>query len=88
NGYKGSFAFITTVTQPFCEGCNRLRLTADGKMKNCLFSEGENDILSAWRAGKDIRPIIALNLGSKKKERGGRFDFENIANRSMIKIGG
>ncbi|MFI5148254.1 MAG: GTP 3',8-cyclase MoaA [Bacteroidia bacterium] len=87
-GYRGSFAFITTVTEPFCDSCNRLRLTADGKIKNCLFSSTENDILSAWRAGKDIRPLIALNLGNKKKERGGRFDFENIDNRSMIRIGG
>jgi cyclic pyranopterin phosphate synthase len=87
-GHKGTFAFITTVTEPFCGSCNRLRLTADGKMKNCLFSQGETDILSAWRNSVDIEPLILSNLKSKKKELGGRFDFENIENRSMIKIGG
>jgi cyclic pyranopterin phosphate synthase len=87
-GHLGSFAFITTVTDPFCSSCNRLRLTADGKMKNCLFSEGESDLLSAFRKGEDIRPLIAANILSKKRERGGRFDFEHIPNRSMIRIGG
>lgn len=86
--YKGSFGFISTVTQPFCEGCNRLRLTADGKMKNCLFSQGETDLLSAYRNGINIESLILENLQSKKQALGGRFDFENIENRSMIKIGG
>jgi len=87
-GHAGAFAFITTVTEPFCTGCNRLRLTADGKMKNCLFSSGETDLLTPWRAGQDIIPLILESVKSKKAERGGRFDFEHIENRSMIRIGG
>ncbi len=86
--HRGTFAFITTITKPFCENCNRLRITADGKMKNCLFSQDETDLLSAMRKGHDIKPLILSCLQNKKQERGGRFDFENIANRSMIKIGG
>ncbi len=86
--HKGTFGFISTVTEPFCGTCNRLRLTADGKMKNCLFSEGETDLLSAYRNGNDIESLITANLLSKKETLGGRFDFENIENRSMIKIGG
>ena len=93
-GHKGTFAFITTITEPFCGSCNRLRLTADGKMKNCLFSQGEADILLEWRKGADIEPLIISCLKNKKKELGGRFDFnqsalqETIENRSMIRIGG
>jgi cyclic pyranopterin phosphate synthase len=90
-GFKGKFAFISTITEPFCDSCNRLRLTADGKMKNCLFSTGEMDILSAFRAGNDIRSLIQENVSLKRKERGGRFDeiSESLEeNRSMIKIGG
>jgi cyclic pyranopterin phosphate synthase len=87
-GHAGTFAFITTITEPFCGSCNRLRLTADGKMKNCLFSAGETDLLTPWRAGQDIIPLILSCLKDKKEERGGRFDFENIENRSMIRIGG
>jgi GTP 3',8-cyclase len=86
--YKGNFGFISTVTEPFCGGCNRLRLTADGKMKNCLFSQSETDLLTAYRNGIDIEPLIIENLQRKKQALGGRFDFENIENRSMIKIGG
>ncbi|MBK6835061.1 MAG: GTP 3',8-cyclase MoaA [Bacteroidetes bacterium] len=86
-GHKGNFGFISTVSNPFCNTCNRLRLTADGKMKNCLFSEGETDLLNAYRNGINIEPLIIENLQAKKQALGGRFDFENIENRSMIKIG-
>jgi GTP 3',8-cyclase len=87
-GHRGSFGFISTVTEPFCATCNRLRLTADGKLKNCLFSEGETDLLTAFRAGQDLEPLIRANVSGKKASLGGRFDFEKIENRSMIKIGG
>lgn len=86
--HKGTFGFISTVTEPFCSNCNRLRLTADGKMKNCLFSQSETDLLSAYRKGENIEELIVSNLLNKKEALGGRFDFENIENRSMIKIGG
>jgi cyclic pyranopterin phosphate synthase len=87
-GYKGSFGIISTITKPFCGDCNRLRLTADGKMKNCLFSKGEIDILSAFRKGEDIYPLILNSLSSKKKELGGQKMVEVTENRSMIAIGG
>ena len=52
--YKGSFAVISTVTNPFCDSCNRIRLTANGKIKNCLFSSDETDLLSALRDNEPI----------------------------------
>ena len=94
-GHAGSFAVISTMTSPFCSGCNRMRLTADGKMKNCLFSKEETDLLTAFRKGEDILPLIQKSIASKAKELGGQFtaDFEQvhaeeIQNRSMITIGG
>ena len=94
-GHAGSFAVISTMTSPFCSGCNRMRLTADGKMKNCLFSKEETDLLTAFRNGEDILPLIQKSIASKAKELGGQFtaDFEQvhaeeIQNRSMITIGG
>lgn len=87
-GHQGSFGFISTVTEPFCSTCNRLRLTADGKMKNCLFSQGETDLLTAYRKSENIEDLILTTILNKKEALGGRFDFENIENRSMIKIGG
>jgi cyclic pyranopterin phosphate synthase len=72
-----------------------MRLTADGKMKNCLFSKSEVDLLTAFRKGEDILPMIQQCITSKAAERGGQFgpDFEkvdsaSIQNRSMIAIGG
>ncbi|MEJ7557784.1 MAG: GTP 3',8-cyclase MoaA [Pedobacter sp.] len=94
-GHVGSFAVISTMTAPFCSTCNRMRLTADGKLKNCLFSTDETDLLSALRRNEDVLPLIFSNIYSKKKALGGQFtvDFEDIEasalhNRSMITIGG
>lgn len=94
-GHKGTFAVISTMSAPFCSTCNRMRLTADGKMKNCLFSDKETDLLAALRRGEDVVPLIYQSIQSKAKELGGQFttDFEHlhaedIHNRSMITIGG
>jgi len=94
-GHTGTFAVISTITAPFCSDCNRMRLTADGKMKNCLFSQEETDLLTALRSGHDIVPLIKECITNKKAERGGQFaadmqqiDAEHIKNRSMISIGG
>ena len=93
--HQGTFAIISTMSEPFCDGCNRMRLTTDGKMKNCLFSKGEVDILGALRNGEDILPLIKKCIGEKEKALGGQFtavykntDSEKIKNRSMINIGG
>ncbi len=95
DGYAGTFAVISTMSAPFCSDCNRMRLTADGKMKNCLFSQGETDLLTPFRQGKDILPLITGNILEKASELGGQFkaeignvDISAIQNRSMITIGG
>jgi len=49
-GHLGTFAIISTMSANFCGDCNRIRLTADGKMKNCLFAEKETDLLTALRS--------------------------------------
>lgn len=95
NDYRGTFSIISTMSAPFCSTCNRMRLTADGKLKNCLFSKGETDLLSVLRAGEDIKPLIFDTIYKKEKALGGQFntDFEHLEsdklkNRSMITIGG
>jgi len=87
-GHAGTFAFISTMTAPFCGDCNRLRLTADGKIKNCLFSRGEVDVLTSFRSGQDIIPLIVSSVRAKKKEFGGQQLFAKTENRSMVAIGG
>ena len=94
-GHVGSFAVISTMSSPFCSGCNRMRLTADGKMKNCLFSTSETDLLSSLRNNENVVKLIHENIMMKEKELGGQFiadvdkvDANLIENRSMITIGG
>jgi len=95
NGFEGSFAIISTVTNPFCDTCNRLRLTANGQLKNCLFSDKESDLLSALRNKEDLEPIIKKAVIGKYAIRSGmdsNESFEDLQNhkknRSMITIGG
>ena len=94
-GYRGSFAIISSITNPFCDSCNRIRLTADGKLKNCLFSNNETNILTSYRNGENIEPLIESAINKKHKTRGGMNTWEKIKspelhskNRSMIAIGG
>ncbi len=93
--YKGTFAIISSVTNPFCDSCNRLRLTANGQLKNCLFSATESDLLTTLRTGKSIEPIIEKAVLAKFKVRGGMDTLKKLQqpklhaqNRSMTTIGG
>jgi len=56
-GARGSLGFISSVTEPFCAGCNRLRLTADGSLRLCLLRDGELGLLSLLRQGLDVDAI-------------------------------
>jgi GTP 3',8-cyclase len=92
---KGTFAIISSVTNPFCDTCNRIRLTADGKIKNCLFAQTETDLLTAMRSGEDVTDLIVKNIGHKFMARGGlpafqseKAETEYAKNRNMISIGG
>jgi molybdenum cofactor biosynthesis protein A len=90
--FEGSFGIISSISNPFCDSCNRIRLTADGKIKNCLFSNQETDLLSALRNKEAIQPLILSSISKKAKSRAGlkSFDDENFTfkNRSMTAIGG
>jgi cyclic pyranopterin phosphate synthase len=95
NGFKGDFGIISTLTNPFCDTCNRIRLTADGKIKNCLFSSEETDLLGAYRAGETIEPLILNSIRSKHEKRAGIESFASVEgqkifsqNRTMTAIGG
>lgn len=91
DGFKGKFGIISTVTNPFCSGCNRLRITANGQMKNCLFARSETDLLTPLRAGKDVTDLILTSIKTKKFSRDGMDTFTSDQyeqNRAMISIGG
>jgi GTP 3',8-cyclase len=64
----GSVGFIASVSRPFCLNCNRLRLTADGKLRYCLFAIDEDDVKGLLRAGaadEDIAALIRRNVAAK-----------------------
>lgn len=90
-GSEAEFGIIAPVTEPFCGHCNRLRLTADGKIRTCLFSLGEHDLRDLMRAGAD-EPALARRLRQivgLKEERHhiGEAGFEQ-PERTMSCIGG
>ncbi|MBF4493217.1 GTP 3',8-cyclase MoaA [Flavobacterium sp. MR2016-29] len=94
-GFQGNFGIISSITNPFCDGCNRIRLTANGKIKNCLFSNAETDLLTPFRNGESITNLISDSIKNKKKVRAGMVTVSEMDdpalhfdNRSMIAIGG
>ena len=92
-GGIGTWGIISSVTNPFCDSCNRIRLTADGKIKNCLFSQNETDLLTAFRHGENVETLIRNTIFDKKKQRGGIRSFnadfvKQSKNRTMVSIGG
>lgn len=89
-GARGKIGFISSVTEPFCESCNRLRLTADGKLRLCLLCDDEVDLLTPLRAGADfatLRQIMAE--AAYRKPWGHRLEENDVArSREMSQIGG
>lgn len=73
-GFRGQIGFITSMTEHFCGSCNRLRITADGNLKVCLFGNTEVSLRDALRAGcseDDLRCLISAAVKRKKKQHAG-----------------
>ncbi|MCB8816964.1 GTP 3',8-cyclase MoaA [Desulfosporosinus shakirovi] len=71
SGYKGSIGFISALSRHFCNTCNRVRLTADGKLKPCLHSKHEVDLREVLRSGssdQDILNVFAQAVWHKPAE--------------------
>jgi cyclic pyranopterin phosphate synthase len=87
----GEVGFVNPVTEPFCGDCNRLRLTADGKLRTCLFSQHETDLRGPLRAGADdaeLERIVREAVWRKElKHRINEPGFRAPA-RTMSAIGG
>jgi cyclic pyranopterin phosphate synthase len=89
-GALGTLGFISSVTEPFCEGCGRVRLTADGKLRLCLLRDDEVDLLTPLRNGAGFEEIRALmREGAYHKPWGHGLAQGVVAeNRAMNQIGG
>ena len=82
---------IPSVSEPFCENCNRVRLTADGKFRTCLFSLTETDLLTPLREGAPDEVITGLILDAvSQKEAGHKINAADFIKpeRNMSRIGG
>jgi GTP 3',8-cyclase len=88
---EGEIGFVNPVTEPFCADCNRIRLTADGKLRTCLFSQHETDLRGPLREGADeaeLERIIRDAVWRKElKHHVGEPGFRPPA-RTMSAIGG
>jgi cyclic pyranopterin phosphate synthase len=87
----GRIGFIASVSQPFCMSCNRIRLTADGKLRNCLFSLDETDVRSLLRGAasdREIEDAVRSSVAAKKE--GHEINTSRFIqpNRPMHSIGG
>lgn len=88
-GAKGTLGVIGTSKGHFCDSCNRVRLTADGKLRTCLFSDRMIDVLSPMREGvgnAGIKEIIRKAIVAKPKDR--LIEKDKKMGRKMSQIGG
>ncbi len=91
DGTHGEIGLIAPVTQPFCGHCSRVRLTADGKLRTCLFSKEDHDLRSLLREGasdEDLATYISSII--REKEEGHRINAPDFhpPSRTMVFIGG
>ncbi len=90
-GIMGTVSFITPMSNHFCGTCNRIRLTADGSIKSCLFHPAEVNLRSALRGGESdevIEKLIRSAILQKQYEHHAMEELVSLENRSMIQIGG
>lgn len=91
DGTDRTVGFISSVSRPFCGGCDRLRLTADGHFRNCLFAREEHDLRGLLRSGGTDEQLLAQMLASVRAKKAGHgIDNPDFVQpqRSMHAIGG
>lgn len=90
-GFAGAVGFITALSDDFCRGCNRLRLTADGALKTCLFHPSEVSLRDLMRAGADDATLASAIRAALRNKPSGHPPAEELRtgnDRFMIEIGG
>jgi cyclic pyranopterin phosphate synthase len=91
DGAPGEIGLIAPVTQPFCGHCSRIRLTADGKLRTCLFSKEDHDLRSLLRENASDEDLgIYIRSVVNEKEKGHRINEPGFVppSRTMVFIGG
>jgi cyclic pyranopterin phosphate synthase len=88
---KGEIGFISALSHHFCPSCNRLRLTADGKLRPCLFSDDEVNIITPLRKGctqEDLKRLLQEAVARKPKQHHAQICDNEMPLRAMSAIGG
>jgi cyclic pyranopterin phosphate synthase len=91
DGTQATVGIIASVTRPFCGDCDRVRLTADGQVRNCLFAREESDLKTAMRAGaSDAELAVRWQVAVRGKKAGHGIDDPTFLqpDRPMSAIGG
>ncbi len=91
DGFAGRLGFISSMSDHFCAGCNRLRLTADGNLKVCLFGKAEVSLRDLIRTGspdEHLEDVIRAAVQRKAAHHAGMLNIASSSNRPMILIGG
>ena len=90
--FMGRVGFITSMSENFCGSCNRLRLTADGNLKVCLFGNTETNLRDPLRdpdmTDAQLIEMVGKAVMGKKARHAGMFKIASSKNRPMILIGG
>lgn len=89
--HQATVSFVSSMTESFCSSCNRLRLTADGNMKACLFHPQEKSLRDVMRGGgsdEDLAEAIQIALNGKPQAHPPMDELLAMGNRTMISIGG
>jgi len=91
SGHRGTIGFVASMTDSFCSGCNRVRLTSDGRLKTCLFQPATLSLRDLMRAGSRDEVIaegIREGMRGKWQEHPGMDELVRMDNASMVEIGG
>lgn len=91
SGYAGTVGFVTSVTESFCDGCNRIRLTADGHVKTCLFLPPRTSLRDLMRTGAtdlELASAIRADLATKWAGHPPMDNWKQLDQLCMVQIGG
>lgn len=90
-GFRGTIGFVSSVTESFCSGCSRMRLSADGQLKSCLFLPATvslRDLLRSGASDDELRLAVQRCLDGKWKEHPSMMQWVQRDNKTMVQIGG
>jgi len=87
DGAAGTIGVITPMSHTYCASCNRVRLTADGRLRTCLFGDHEVGLREPLRAGQPLAPLFLEALASKPREHG-LLQMQVGGLRALSQVGG